>query len=51
MQVGYKTESDLIKEEKVAVLEDKSNNSTKYVVWLMKECSSNCPNLSSKTKV
>lgn len=33
MQVGYKTESDLLKEEKVAVLEDKSNNSTKYVVW------------------
>ena len=33
MQVGYKTESDLIKEEKVAVLEDKSNNSSKYVVW------------------
>ena len=33
MNVGYKTEVDLIKEEKLAVLEDKSNNSTKYVVW------------------
>jgi len=33
MQVGYKTETDLLKEEKLAVLEDKSNNSTKYVVW------------------
>ena len=29
MNVGYKTES----EEKLAVLEDKSNNSNKYVVW------------------
>jgi len=33
MNVGYKTESDLLKEEKFAVLEDKSNNSNKYVVW------------------
>ena len=33
MNVGYKTETDLLKEEKLAVLEDKSNNSTKYVVW------------------
>jgi len=33
MQVGYKTETDLLQEEKLAVLEDKSNNSTKYVVW------------------
>jgi hypothetical protein len=33
MNVGYKTETDLLKEEKIAVLEDKSNNSTKYVVW------------------
>ena len=33
MNVGYKTEVDLLKEEKLAVLEDKSNNSTKYVVW------------------
>ena len=33
MEVGYKTELDLLKEEKLAVLEDKSNNSTKYVVW------------------
>jgi len=33
MNVGYKTEVDLLKEEKIAVLEDKSNNSTKYVVW------------------
>lgn len=33
MNVGYKTETDLLKEEKFAVLEDKSNNSTKYVVW------------------
>ena len=33
MQVGYKTETDLLKEEKLAVLEDRSNTSTKYVVW------------------
>lgn len=33
MNVGYKTESDLLKEEKLAVLEDKSNSSNKYVVW------------------
>jgi hypothetical protein len=33
MNVGYKTESDLMKEEKLAVLEDKSSNSTKYIVW------------------
>jgi uncharacterized phage-like protein YoqJ len=33
MNVGYKTETELLKEEKFAVLEDKSNNSTKYVVW------------------
>ena len=33
MNVGYKTETDSLKEEKLAVLEDKSNNSTKYVVW------------------
>lgn len=33
MQVGYKTESDLLKEEKIAVLEDKSSTSTKYIVW------------------
>ena len=33
MNVGYKTETDLLKEEKLAVLEDKSNNSTKYIVW------------------
>ena len=33
MNVGYKTEIDLLKEEKIAVLEDKSSNSTKYVVW------------------
>jgi hypothetical protein len=33
MNIGYKTESDLLKEEKFAVLEDKSNNSNKYVVW------------------
>jgi uncharacterized protein Veg len=33
MNVGYKTEVDLLKEEKIAVLEDKSNNSTKYIVW------------------
>lgn len=33
MNVGYKTESELLKEEKFAVLEDKSNSSTKYVVW------------------
>jgi hypothetical protein len=30
MNVGYKTETE---EEKLAVLEDKSNNSNKYVVW------------------
>lgn len=33
MLVGYKTESQLLKEEKFAILEDKSNNSQKYVVW------------------
>jgi hypothetical protein len=33
MNVGYRTESDLQKQEKLAVLEDKSNNSTKYVIW------------------
>jgi uncharacterized phage-like protein YoqJ len=33
MNIGYKTETDLLKDEKLAVLEDKSNNSTKYVVW------------------
>ena len=33
MNVGYKTETDFLKEEKLAVLEDKSNNSTKYIVW------------------
>lgn len=33
MNVGYKTEIELLREEKFAVLEDKSNNSTKYVVW------------------
>ena len=33
MDVGYKTETDFLKEEKLAILEDKSNNSTKYVVW------------------
>ena len=33
MKVGFKTETELLKEEKFAVLEDKSNNSTKYVVW------------------
>ena len=33
MNIGYKTETDLLKKEKLAVLEDKSNNNTKYVVW------------------
>lgn len=33
MEVGYKTETDLQKEEKLTVLADKSNNSNKYVVW------------------
>jgi hypothetical protein len=33
MNIGYKTETDLLKEEKLAILEDKSNDSTKYVVW------------------
>jgi len=33
MNVGYKTETDLLKEEKFTVLEDKSNNSDKFVVW------------------
>jgi hypothetical protein len=33
MNVGYKTETDFLKEEKLAILEDKSSNSTKYIVW------------------
>jgi len=33
MNVGYKTEIDLMKNEKLAVLEDISNSSTKYIVW------------------
>jgi uncharacterized phage-like protein YoqJ len=33
MNIGYKTEMDLEKEKNLSVLEDKSNNSTKYVVW------------------
>jgi hypothetical protein len=33
MNIGYKTETNILKEEKLAVLEDKSNNSTKYIVW------------------
>jgi len=33
MNVGYQTESDLQKQEKFTVLADKTNNSTKYVVW------------------
>ena len=33
MNIGYKTETDLVKEEKVAVLEDKSSTSNKYLVW------------------
>jgi hypothetical protein len=33
MNVGYKTDSESPNEEKLAVLEDKSSNSTKYVVW------------------
>jgi len=33
MLVGYKTQSQLLREEKFAVSEDKSNNSQKYVVW------------------
>lgn len=33
MNVGYKTGADLQKEEKLTVLEDKSNNKDKYVVW------------------
>jgi hypothetical protein len=33
MNVGYKTEMDLTKEQNLSVLEDKSNSSTKYVVW------------------
>jgi hypothetical protein len=33
MKVGFQTETDLLKEEKLVVLEDKSSNSTKYVVW------------------
>lgn len=33
MKVGFQTEIDLIKDEKLVVLEDKSSNSTKYVVW------------------
>ena len=33
MNVGYKTETDFLKDEKLAILEDKSSNSTKYIVW------------------
>lgn len=33
MNIGYKTDTDSTEVEKVAVLEDRSNNSTKYVVW------------------
>lgn len=33
MKVGFQTEIDLLKDEKLTVLEDKSSNSTKYVVW------------------
>lgn len=33
MQVGYKTEEELQKEEKLTVLADKSSSSNKYVVW------------------
>lgn len=33
MVVGFKTDSELLKEEKFAVLEDKSSESNKYVVW------------------
>jgi hypothetical protein len=33
MNIGYQTDADLAKEEKLAVLEDKSSDSTKYVVW------------------
>lgn len=33
MKVGFQTQVDLLKDEKLTVLEDKSSNSTKYVVW------------------
>ena len=33
MEVGYKTETDLLKDEKLAVLEDTSITSSKYVIW------------------
>lgn len=33
MKVGFQTQIDLLKDEKLTVLEDRSNNSTKYVVW------------------
>lgn len=33
MNIGYKTDTDSTEVEKVAVLEDRSNSSTKYVVW------------------
>jgi len=33
MIVGYKTESQLQKEEKFTILEDTSNNNDKYIVW------------------
>jgi hypothetical protein len=33
MNVGYKTETNSMSKEKLEVLEDKSNNSTKYLIW------------------
>jgi hypothetical protein len=33
MNVGYKTEEQLQKEEKLTVLEDRSSDSNKYVIW------------------
>jgi len=33
MSVGYKTSVDELKEEKMVVLADKSNDSSKYVIW------------------